>query len=79
MGFGAKPSPYSPELAVSEGLGAKLWCIRGIIIFSFLENYELKVKFNESRRLHLISFAKNSIINMYDYAKYMNGGNVYVY
>ena len=38
MGFGAKPSPYSPELAVSvcsqlsEGLGAKLWCVKGITI-----------------------------------------------
>ena len=38
MGFGAKPSPYSPKLAVSkcsqlsEGLGAKLWCVKGITI-----------------------------------------------
>ena len=42
MGFGAKPQwvgnegealpPYSPELAVSEGLGAKLWCVQGITI-----------------------------------------------
>ena len=41
MGFGAKPSPYSPELAVSEcsqlseGLGAKLWCVKGITIFFY--------------------------------------------
>ena len=40
MGFGAKPSPYSPELAVSEcsqlseGLGAKLWCVKGITIIN---------------------------------------------
>ena len=48
MEFGAKPRwvgnegealpPYSPELAVSEcsqlseGLGAKLWCVKGITI-----------------------------------------------
>ncbi len=51
---------------LSEGLGAKLWCVKGITIFSFLENYELKVKFKESRRLHLISFAKNSIIIVSD-------------
>ena len=53
MGFGAKPRwvcnegealpPYSPELAVSEcsqpseGLGAKLWCVKGITIFVFIE------------------------------------------
>ena len=46
MGFGAKPSPYSPELAVSEcsqlseGLGAKLWCVKGITII-FYKNIDV--------------------------------------
>ena len=53
MGFGAKPRwvgnegealPYSPELAVSEcsqlseGLGAKLWCVKGITILKIPKN-----------------------------------------
>ena len=44
MGLGAKPSPYSPEPAVSEcsqlseGLGAKLWCVKGIAILLISEN-----------------------------------------
>ena len=48
MGFGAKPSPHSPELAVSEcsqlseGLGAKLWCVKGINIIFFSITNALK-------------------------------------
>ena len=42
MEFGAKPSPYSPELAVSEGLGAKLWYVKGMNIIFFSITNALK-------------------------------------
>lgn len=42
-------------------------------------NCELKVKFNEITLCHLICQTKKSIIKMYDYAKIINGGDLYVY